>query len=200
MMHHPRPKVPAKRLRHIRFSVTMTINAATFELAVQRELTCHTCGSPLLLMRTGGPNYRWQCPKNCLPAIETGVPTSEPLDDLRPDESGTVEFNASHFFPPLTRKRIATAKVFMAQILYHFIECTRGGCYNSLYFNVFVPHLNCPEIVDYVLRSSVVYGGMGVSKGKTGAKLYPELRKRLQGVTSSRIHTYLAENFPPTVF
>ncbi len=146
-------------------------------------------------MRTNGPNYCWQCPKNCLPAIDAGVPTEEPIDELREDESGTVEFNASHFAPPLTERRVSTAKVFMAHILYHFIECTRGGCYNSLYFNVLVPHLDRPEIVDYALRSSIVQVGIGVSIGKTGAKLYPELRNRLQGVASSRIHTYLAENF-----
>jgi hypothetical protein len=182
-----------------RFRVTQTFKAASLEFTVQRELTCHTCGTPLLLMRTGGPNYRWQCPKNCLPAIDTGVPTDEPIDQLQPDESGTVEFNASHFVPPLTGRRISTAKVFMAQILYHFIECTRGGCYNSLYFSVLVPHLDCPEIVDYVLRSSVVQGGIGVSVGKTGAKLYPELRARLQSVASSRIHKYLAVNFSSSV-
>ena len=146
-------------------------------------------------MRTGAPNYQWRCPKHCLPPIDTEVPTSEHLDDLQPDASGTVEFNASHFFPPMTKTRIATAKVFMAQVLCHFIECTYGTCYNSLYFNVLVPHLDAPEIVDYVLRSSLVRDGPGVQVGKSGARLYPELRSRLQGVTSSRIRTYLAENF-----
>jgi len=115
---------------------------------------------------------------------------------LQEDESGSVEFNASHFAAPLTASRVSTAKVFMAQILCHFIECTWGGCYNSLYFNVLVPHLDCPEIVDHVLRSPAVREEMGVWVGKTGARLYPELRNRLQGVTSTRIHKYLANNFP----
>lgn len=163
---------------------------------VQRDLTCHTCGTPLVLMQAGVPTYRWQCPKQCLPAIDTGVPIDEPLDDLKPDAPGTVEFNASHFFPPMTKSRVATAKVFMAQILYHFIECTWGACYNSLYSNVLVPHLDAPEILDYVLRGPAVHDTDGTRVGKSGARLYPELRHRLQGITSPRIRTYLAENFP----
>ena len=78
-------------------------SACQIQITVQRPLTCHVCGSPLSLIRTGIPNCCWQCPKNCLPAIDTGVPTAELLDVLRPDESGTVEFNASHFFPPITQ-------------------------------------------------------------------------------------------------
>jgi hypothetical protein len=132
-----------------------------------------------------------------LTAIDTGVPISQQLDDLRADESGTLEYNASHFFPPMTQSRIATAKVFMAQILYHFISCSWGGCYNSLYSSVLVLHLDAPEILDYVLRSPVVWDGPGVQKAKSGARLYPELRHRLQGVASPRIRAYLEEHFPP---
>jgi hypothetical protein len=167
---------------------------------VQRELICHICSTPLLLLRTGFPHYTWQCPQHCLPAVCTGVPITELLDDLERDGSGTVEFNASHFFPPMSQSRVATAKVFMAQILYHFVSCSRGGCYNSLYFNVLVPHLECPEILDYALRSSVVHDCVGLQLGKSGARLYPELRGRLEGVKSPRIHAYLADNFPKVSF
>jgi hypothetical protein len=166
---------------------------------MQRELACHNCATPLFLMRTGTPHYRWLCPRRCFPSINTEVPTTEHLDDLQPDASGTLEFNASHFFPPMTKSRIATAKVFMAQILYHFIECTWATCYNALYFNVLVPHLDAPEIVDYVLRSSLIRGGPGVHVGESGARLYPELRSRLQVVMSPRIRSYLSENFHPNV-
>lgn len=96
----------------------------------------------------------------------------------------------------MTPSRIATAKVFMAQILYHFIECGRGGCYNSLYSNVLVPHLDAPEVVDYVLRSPIVRNSPEVQNAKSGAKLYPELGHRLRGVASSRIQAYLNEHFP----
>jgi hypothetical protein len=146
-------------------------------------------------VREDVPNYFWRCPNKCVPNIDTGVSSGEPLDELQPDESGTVEFNASHFFPPLTRSRVATAKVFMAHILHHFIVCSWGGCYNSLYFNVLVPFLDSPDIVDYVLRGPIVREGISMETGKTGAKIYPELRARLQGVESSRIRDYLAENF-----
>lgn len=88
----------------------------------------------------------------------------------------------------------------MAQILHHFIICRRGGCYNSLYFNVIVPLLDSPEIVDYVLRTLVIHEGIGTAVGKTGARIFPELRRRLQRVKSERIHAYLAENFSDIVF
>jgi hypothetical protein len=176
--------------------VTSMAYPLIFSSRVQRELTCHTCGAALFLMRTGIPHYQWQCPKQCLPPLDTEVPTSEQLDDLQPDASDTVEFNATHFFPPMTKSRVATAKVLMAQILYHFIECTWGTCYNSLYFIILVPHLDAPEVLDYVLRSPIVHGSAGLQAGKSGARLYPGLRSRLQGVASPRIHTYLAENFP----
>ena len=178
-----------------KFHVTPSVGGRRIENIMQRSLTCHICGSPLLLVRQDVPNYSWRCPTNCIPIIDTGVSSGETLDELLPDESGTVEFNASHFFPPLTRSRVATAKVFMAQILYHFIECSWSACYNSLYFNVLVPCLDSPEIVDYVLRGSVVHERIGIETGKTGAKIYPELRARLHGVESSRIHDYLTENF-----
>lgn len=147
----------------------------------------------------GSPNYRWLCPKGCLPAIDTGVPVSEQVDQLGADESGTVEYNGSHFFPPMTKSRIATAKVFMGHILCHFIECGRGACYNSLYLNVLVPHLDSPEMLDYVLRGGMVHERPGVELGKSGAKIYPELRHRLENVASVRIQEYLAENFPARV-
>ena len=51
----------------------------------------------------------------------------------------------------MTVSRISTAKVFMAQILYHFIECTWGGCYNALYTNVLIPHLDAPDMPVSVL-------------------------------------------------
>jgi hypothetical protein len=167
---------------------------------LQRELLCHNCGTPLFLTRVGTPFYLWQCPKECAPALHTGVPITEQLDDLQHDPSSTLEFNASHFFPPMTVSRISTAKVFMAQILYHFIKCTWGGCYNALYTNVLIPHLDAPDILDYVLRSSVIRDGPGVQVGKSGARLYPELRSRLQTVISPRIRSYLSENFQPAAF
>lgn len=141
------------------------------------------------------PNYSWQCPSHCLPPIDTGVPTNETFDPVEGAESGDVEFNASLFWPPLSPNRVRTARVFMPHILYHFIECTRGGCYNALYSNVIVPHLDSIPVVDYVLHSSAIQPTADVVAGKTGSQVYAELRQRLNGVQSEKIRQYLSENF-----
>ena len=197
-----RPPIPSARplpsprgLRRKALCVTAITRPARLSFAVQRDLTCHACGNALLLLQTGAPNYRWGCPQNCLPALDTGVPSSEPLDELRRDESGTVEFNGSHFFPPLTKSRVATAKVFMPKIRYHFIECTWGACYNSLYSNVLVPHLDSVAVLDYVLRSPVVRGEVILKDGNPAPKIFHELFGRLRGVQSPRIQQYLADTF-----
>ncbi|HUZ06128.1 MAG TPA: hypothetical protein VMV89_01430, partial [Candidatus Paceibacterota bacterium] len=114
------------------------------------------------------------------------VLTSETFDLIEGAESGNVEFNASLFWPPLSPNRMRTAKVFMPHILYHFIERTWGGCYNALYSNVIVPCLDSADVLDYVLHSSVVHPATDVASGKTGARIYSELRWRLNGVESEK--------------
>ena len=162
---------------------------------MQRAPTCHQCGTLLVLIREGLPNYSWQCPNRCLPRVDTGVPSSESLDPVPGAESGNVEFNASLFWPSLSPDRVRTAKVFMPHILHHFIECTWGACYNALYSNVIVPHLDSADVLDYVLRSSAIHSGTDVETGTTGARIYAELRRRLNGVQSAKIRQYLSENF-----
>ena len=157
--------------------------------------TCHQCGKLLVLLRQGLPNYSWQCPNRCLPPVDTGVPASEPFDAVEGAEAGNVEFNASLFWPPLSPNRVRTAKVFMPHILHHFIECTRGGCYNALYSNVIVPHLDSTDVVDHVLHSSAIHPTSDAATGKTGARIYAELHRRLNGVQSEKIRRYLSENF-----
>lgn len=164
-----------------------------------RTLLCLSCAAPIVLIRSGIINYSWVCPNGCKPLIDTGVVLDESIDSLQPDESGSVEFNASHFFPPLTKSRIATAKVFMPQILMHFIECTWGGCYNALYLNILVPYLDSPQALDYVLRGPIIQKSPGSIIGKTGAQIYPELLSRLQRVESPIIKNYLFENFGKNV-
>jgi len=83
----------------------------------------------------------------------------------------------------------------MPQILLHFISCYRGACYNSLYTAVLVPHLDRPELLDYILRSAAIGDGQEIFVGKSGARLFPELYRRLQGVTNKDIREYLVENF-----
>jgi len=179
-------------------SLPPSCRTVTIPLAVQRELTCHTWRKPAASPADGRSHYKWECPKRCLPALDTGVPIGQKLDDLRPDESGTVEFNASHFFPPMNQSRIATAKVFMAQILYHFIGCTWGGCYNSLYSNVLVPHLDAPEVVDYVLRSPQVWTAPKSRKQNPAQDFIPTALS-LARVASPRVRAYLEKHiFPST--
>ncbi len=162
---------------------------------MQRAPTCHQCGNLLTLIREGLPNYSWQCPNRCLPPVDSGVPSSESFDPVAGAESGNVEFNASLFWPTLSPNRVRTAKVFMPHILHHFIECTWGGCYNALYSNVIVPHLDSTDVLDYVLRSSAIHSATDVEKGTTGARIYAELRRRLNCVPSAKIRQYLSENF-----
>ena len=158
-------------------------------------LKCHKCEALLVLIREGLPNYSWQCPSRCLAPIDTGVSKGEPFDSIEGAESGNVEFNASLFWPPLSPNRVRTVKVFMPHILYHFIECTWGGCYNALYSNVIVPYLDSTDVLDYVLHDSVVHPTTDIVLGKTGAQIYSELHRRLEGVKSEAIRKYLAENF-----
>ena len=162
---------------------------------MQLAPTCHKCGTLLVLIRNALPNYSWQCPNHCLPPVDTGVSTNKVFDPVEGAESGNVEFNASLFWPPLSPNRVRTAKVFMPHILHHFIECTRGGCYNALYSNVIAPHLDSPDVVDYVLRSSAIQPNTDMMMGKTGARIYAELHLRLNGVQSEKVRQYLANNF-----
>lgn len=83
----------------------------------------------------------------------------------------------------------------MPEIFHHFIECSWGACYNSVYQNLLVPHLDSPDVVDYVLRSAVVHSGDDVVQGITGARVFGELMSRLRNVESDRIRTYLEITF-----
>jgi hypothetical protein len=120
---------------------------------------------------------------------------SESFDPVEGAETGDVEFNDSLFWPPLSANRVRTAKIYMPHVLHHFIECTRGACYNALYTNVIVPHLDSVDVLDYVLQSSAISPASDVVTGKTGAHTFSELYRRLGGVQSEKVRRYLAENF-----
>lgn len=83
----------------------------------------------------------------------------------------------------------------MPFVLYHFVECTWGACYNSIYFNLLVPHLDSTAVLDYVLRSRVIRGIEEVADGVPKPKMYGELHSRLMGVKSPVIRQYLAAAF-----
>jgi len=58
-----------------------------------------------------------------------------------------------------------------------------------------VPHLDSTDAVDHVLHSFAIHPTTDVVTGKTGARIYEELRRRLNGVKSEKIRQYLFDNF-----
>lgn len=94
---------------------------------------------------------------------------------------------------------IAEIKVQMIEILKHFIECTWGAHYNTMFDMLIKPFLTDPKILDLVLRSEIINESKGnVIYGITGAKIYPELNDYLSKVNSSEIKQYLFVEFPTT--
>jgi len=47
------------------------------------NVTCLECGKPMRLLREAVSNYAWQCPDQCLPAVDTGVAVTEEIAELR---------------------------------------------------------------------------------------------------------------------
>lgn len=182
------------------------------------NVNCINCGKPMRLVREALSNYAWQCPALCLPPVDTGVSTSEsptPLEqavlaghesnstylvDSHPNEStptvcSLIVSGSPVFTKPLPQRFVSGAKVYAPHILTHFIECTWGGCYNSIYQNFLVPHFDSANVLDYVLRTSVVCGDIVLEDGIPLPKMYPELLSRLRAVRSPNIQQYLAHRF-----
>jgi hypothetical protein len=156
---------------------------------------CQSCCGSLVLLRQGTPRYAWQCAQGCLPPIDTGVSISE---DIGPFEKAAVrndDIDFSIFTRHLSAELVPGAKAYMLQILPHFIECTRGGCYNSIYNNLLAPHLDSPDVVDYVLRGPVIHGSPDLITGITGAKIFEQLLWCLKGVHSPNIRQYIQVTF-----
>lgn len=84
----------------------------------------------------------------------------------------------------------------MPFILSHFISCTWGPCYQTLYRKLLVPHLESVPVLDYVLRSPVVYDARAtLIDGISTPKMYPELYSYLMRVRSAEIRDYLLLTF-----
>jgi hypothetical protein len=156
---------------------------------------CLKCGGELLLLKENVPTYSWQCANKCMPLVDTGVALSE---DINPFELVGIKDGKvfePFFTRPLHSSHIPGAKVYMPFVLYHFIECTWGACYNSIYLNLLVPHLNSVSVLDYVLRSPVVQSDSQFAEDSSQPKMYGNLYSRLLGVESTDIKKYLAETF-----
>ncbi len=156
---------------------------------------CIRCGSNLYLVQFGVLNYSWRCVDGCKPDLDTGVPATIDISAFERYAICDGKFRVSSVVRPLPAKLVAGVKVYMPQILYHFIECTWGGCFNSIYKNCLVPHLDSPEVVDYVLRTPVVKPCDDLLVGDNGARVYGELMSRLQGISSLAIADYLSREF-----
>jgi hypothetical protein len=84
-------------------------------------------------------------------------------------------------------------KVQMVEILNHFISCRWGAHFNILFDKIISPYLDNTYVLDYVLKSETIKDvGM---KGRTGAKIYPELMTYLKRVSSEKIQKYLKYEF-----
>lgn len=156
---------------------------------------CIHCSRHLRLVSDEGSNYFWQCEAGCAERIDTGIATSISIELFLRDGIRDGDIDFSRYGSPLLKGYVAGARVHMPQILYHFIECTWGACYNHLYLNCIVPYLDCPAVVDYVLRTPVVYPSTNTWRGSTGALIYAELHFRLCSVRSPKIDDYLLCNF-----
>ncbi len=94
---------------------------------------------------------------------------------------------------------IAEIKVQMIEILRHFIECTWGAHYNTMFDMLIKPYLTDSSTLDYVLKSEIINESKGnVVRGNTGAKIYPELNYYLSNVNSAEIKNYLKKEFATT--
>lgn len=141
-------------------------------------------------------SYYWGCSTfpNCTNTEKYQAPPFA-LDIIEGNVYEYIEFfkNGSDSEKELLKLDI---RAQMPQILEHFIECTWGACYNTLYKEIIKPYLNDPNALDYVLKGDYIKTEKdNVYKGKTGAKMYDDLFDRLIRVESDDIKCYLTEEF-----
>lgn len=114
-----------------------------------------------------------------------------------------IDFANDDFKPiidSLTNKTIAERETViseiksqMVNILKHFIECDKGWHYNVMFKSLIKSYLDNPLVLDFVLKSDTIKGNE--INGISGAKIYPELLRRLAQVDSSKIKNYLKQEF-----
>lgn len=95
-------------------------------------------------------------------------------------------------------KLVVTAiKHNMTQYLAHFIECTWGAHYNTLFNSFILTFLDDLNILKIVLKSDVIKDGENTTTSKNGYKMYWELYCRLRKVTlTPEISNFLKTEFP----
>lgn len=179
-----------------------------------RHLLCNHCGHALSLSKKAqvptlwhakaGPaqgvgepqsTYLWRCSESCGVSLNTHVLLSQ---DIRPFERLCLrddQLFTAPFAHPVTDRLAAGVRVYMPHILGHFITCHWGPCYASIHRHVLVPLLDNVAALDYVLRSLVILPTPDVQVGQRGARIFPELLRRLGEVRSTAIREYLLEEF-----
>lgn len=84
----------------------------------------------------------------------------------------------------------------MADYLSHFIECTWGAHYNSLYKDFIKPYLNDLNVLKTVLTSNIIKTEKnGVIVSDSGYKMFWILYKYLIKINNEEIKTFLKTEF-----
>ncbi|MBZ0328275.1 MAG: hypothetical protein K8F54_11760 [Altibacter sp.] len=90
-------------------------------------------------------------------------------------------------------------KVQMVDILNHFIDCTWGAHYMTLFNKMIIPYLDDPKVLQFVLNGPIIDDSKGnVFRGKSGTKMYKELYFYLMRVEAERIRDFLFIEFNRT--
>lgn len=95
-------------------------------------------------------------------------------------------------------KLIITAiKHNMGEYLAHFIECSWGAHYNTLYKDFILVFLDDLNILKNILKSDIIKNNKNINTSKNGYKIYWELYCRLIKIPSNPdIRNFLRTEFP----
>jgi hypothetical protein len=154
------------------------------------------CGNDDLNLAEEAGHHAWHCGSECSPPVDTKVPVSQDIQPFRrAGLSASGGLHTAFFTRPIQAVFVPGTKVFMPFIVHHFIACTWGACYMSLFRNAIVPHLDTVEVLEYVLRSSVVVDDTADVQSRPPVKMYAELYRYLGQVESPAVREYLISQF-----
>lgn len=140
--------------------------------------------------------YFWRCSKypECKHTKDYNYPKSR-FDFANDDFLSTLN-SIDEKSDPERQEILNEITVQMPQILEHFIKCSWGAHYNTMFEKIIKPHLTDPLTLDFVLNGDCIKEYKGnVIRGKTGAKIYQELFIYLKRVESRPIQEYLENEF-----
>jgi hypothetical protein len=163
-------------------------------------MTC-TCGSEMLLKlernTLDGYQFVWYCSKYPICERTLQYKTPEQRFDYANDDFMPIFDTLETKSNTQIEEIVAEIQTQMIDILNHFIECTWGAHYNTIYDKLIQPYLADSNTLDYFLRSEIIDESKGnIVIGKTGAKIFPDLYKRLIRVQSREVRSYLKSEFP----